>query len=166
MKLFLKIFLPILILAAISSSIFFIAKSKKLPEKKLTPNNYNLSQRQLKINDQILKVELAETDQQKSDGLSGRVKLDENQGMLFRDFPSDINLPAFWMKGMNFDLDLIWIRNNRIVGITPNIPKPTTKNQNKLPLYYPPSTIDSVLEVNAGWSKKHNIKISDSIVLN
>ena len=71
--------------------------------------------------------------------------------------------PSFWMKDMNFSLDLIWISQNKIAGVTENVPAPSNKNQ-KLPLYSPPSPIDQVLEVNAGWAKKNNIAVGDEVI--
>jgi uncharacterized membrane protein (UPF0127 family) len=66
------------------------------------------------------------------------------------------------MKGMKFDLDLIWIKNNRVIGITSNVPHPKNEND-ELPLYPPPSEIDMVLEVASGFSEKNNIAVGDTI---
>ena len=75
------------------------------------------------------------------------------------------------MVDMKFNLDLIWIDKNKVIGITPNVPMPPPCNQttqlcnSKLPLYYPPSVVDSVLEVNEGWAKKFNINVGDNLVV-
>jgi uncharacterized membrane protein (UPF0127 family) len=32
---------------------------------------------------------------------------------------------SFWMRGMNFPLDIVWVRNNVILGVTENVkPEP------------------------------------------
>lgn len=108
-----------------------------------------------------IKVELTETIGQKELGLSYRKSLPQDHGMLF-DFSDSPSKPGFWMKGMNFDLDLIWIKNNKIIAITKNVKKPTDQKET-LELYYPPSKIDYVLEVNSGWSDKNNIHVGDPI---
>lgn len=125
--------------------------------------NRALENRELQIGNNSLKVELADTETKRNLGLSGRGFLEDNHGMLFVDFMPPTLTPAFWMKDMNFDIDIIWIKDNQIIGITENVPKPVEKNN--LPLYYPPSAIDSVLEVNAGWSKTHQLKNGDKVEL-
>lgn len=116
----------------------------------------------LQIGGQILNVEVANTDASREQGLSDRTTMDESQGMLF-EFGQQVR-PAFWMKQMNFGLDFIWIDNGQIVGITPDVPAPAQKTSDSmLPLYYPPSPVDEVLEVNAGWAEKNNISVGDDV---
>jgi len=58
---------------------------------------------------------------------------------------------SFWMKGMRFALDMVWIdENRRIVGVTANVPAPRGTPAEQLPLYPSPDTTRYVLEVNAG----------------
>lgn len=129
---------------------------------RITPQeNYT---QELHIGPKKIFVEIAKAAEQKRQGLSGRGKLKDNQGMLF-DFTGTGEVRSgFWMKDMKFDLDLIWIKGGKIVGIIPNVPHPESIDD-KLPLYYPPSEVDYVLEVNAGWSEKYKIKIEDEIKL-
>ena len=62
-----------------------------------------------------LQVDLALTDEEKARGLSGRESLDEDEGMLFVfDVPGNY---GFWMKDMNFAIDIIWLNEK----ITPFI---------------------------------------------
>ena len=68
---------------------------------------------------------------------------------------------SFWMAGMNFPLDIIWINGNKIVDISKDAQPP--KNIG-LPAIISPSTkIDKVLELSAGAVEKFNIKIGDEI---
>ena len=99
-------------------------------------------------------------------GLSGRPRLTNSQGMLFNFGTS--TTPGFWMKDMNFDLDFIWIRDGKIIGITPNVPAPAQDKKfdtASLPTYYPPSAVNQVLEVNAGWAEKNNVTVGDAALL-
>jgi uncharacterized membrane protein (UPF0127 family) len=107
-----------------------------------------------------LYVDIARTPQKMQQGLSGRTGMAENQGMLF-DFEAETT-PTFWMKDMNFALDFIWVKNNKIIFITYSVPPPKSTAE-KLQLYSAPSPIDSVLEVNAGWAGENEIKIGDEV---
>lgn len=120
----------------------------------------------LMIGNKKIYVEIADTKEKMAQGLSGREKLQNDQGMLFdfrNDYP-DGTSPGFWMKAMKFDLDLIWIHNGKIIDITENAPAPKSAND-KLPLYYPKANIDMVLEVNAGWSGENGVEVGDVVQL-
>lgn len=101
-------------------------------------------------------VEIADTAKAKEQGLSGRDKLGKNEGMLFI-FPQS-GIYRFWMKGMKFPLDFIWIFNNQVVGMTENMGIDQTDIR-------PPQAIDQVLEVNSGWVKQNKVAIGDKIKL-
>ncbi len=115
--------------------------------------------------DNKLSVEVVDTDESRKLGLSNRATLLEGNGMLFDFTNTTTTLPSFWMKDMNFDIDIIWINQNKIIGITSDVPAPKNKNisETLLPSYPPPSTITHVLEVPSGWSKKNNLKVGDEI---
>jgi uncharacterized protein len=123
----------------------------------------------LSIGDQILTVAIANTPQTQAQGLSGRASMAEHQGMVFDFRNHPLKRPGFWMQGMQFDLDIIWIKKNpetnsgyRVSAVTPQVPHPRTET-NDLPLYYPPSDIDLVLEVTAGWTERNKITVGDEV---
>ena len=123
-----------------------------MPEEK----NYN----SLVIGGAELKVEIADTPQKRIDGLSGRQNLDQNKGMLFIFEKPDHY--SFWMKNMKFPIDIIWIdENKKIIDITKNASQESYPERfsPKIPAKY-------VLEVNAGWADKHNVKIGSTFLLN
>ncbi len=107
-----------------------------------------------------LLVEKAQTPKQWEKGLSSRTSLGELDGMLF--IFTAPHVPVFWMKNMQFPLDMIWIRNSVVVDITYNAPVETS---DKLPTYSPRVPVDMVLETNAGWANENNITIGDQIEL-
>lgn len=117
----------------------------------------------VKINNNVFEVEVAKSLAELSKGLSGRESLGENKGMLFVFGFSGKN--GFWMKDMKFSLDIIWIKDNRIAGIEKNVPPPATAAEG-LKIYYPPESINKVLEINAGLSDKLGIKVGDLIQFN
>ncbi|OGM29662.1 hypothetical protein A2801_00630 [Candidatus Woesebacteria bacterium RIFCSPHIGHO2_01_FULL_41_10] len=110
----------------------------------------------LRIGDTNVKIVLAKTPKEITQGLSGADPLAPNEGMLFIfDKPTQ---PAFWMKDMRFDLDMIWIREGKVVDIHENVPSPDPRaSLSSLPLYISKEPADSVLEVSAGFAKTHKI---------
>ena len=74
---------------------------------------------------------------------------------------------AFWMKSMLIPIDIVWIANNKVIGIEKNIqpPKPNTQNEN-LKLYEPDQPVNAVLELSAGATDQYNIQIGDSAQTN
>jgi uncharacterized protein len=70
----------------------------------------------LRVNGQVLKAEVAKTQQQLARGLGGRSCIGENQVMLF-EFGSPGYYP-FWMKDMRFNIDIVWLdQAHRVVDI-------------------------------------------------
>ncbi|MBI2033940.1 MAG: DUF192 domain-containing protein [Candidatus Liptonbacteria bacterium] len=117
----------------------------------------------LKIGEQEFQVEVAKDDVSRSRGLSGREYMAREQGMLFI-FDTAGN-HGFWMKGMKFSLDIVWIREGRIVGFSENLP-PVDEGLRPPPIYYPPEVADMVLEINAGLVQKYEFKVGDPIMYN
>ncbi|MGB9608762.1 MAG: DUF192 domain-containing protein [Minisyncoccia bacterium] len=113
------------------------------------------------INNQEFKVDLSDDSIKRTKGLSGRESLKENEGMLFL-FDSAGNY-GFWMKDMKFPIDIIWINNDEIVDLSPNLNPEPDKSIFNLKVYYPQKPVDKVLEINSGLIEKYNIKIGDKI---
>lgn len=105
-----------------------------------------------------LKAKIANTLQEQTRGLAGRHNLNDREGMLFvYNQPTE---PRFWMKGMLIPIDIIWIANNRVIGIENNI-----QPDGGTIFYRPPSPIDYVLEVSSGWSERNNINVGDQVII-
>jgi len=159
------ILFPIAITALIIAFLGLIVK--KYQPTTPTPTTKNRVEEQkpkVKINNTEIEVEIADTPEKRTKGLSGRDSLDQNKGMLFV-FPKGSNA-TFWMKDMKFDLDIFWIRDAKVVKIDKN-----TKAQkagtpdDKLTLYHSEGPIDYVLEVNSGFADKNSIKVGDKVEL-
>jgi hypothetical protein len=116
----------------------------------------------LRIKNNQIKVEVADSREKRAKGLGERDALALNDGMLFVfDKPGQYK---FWMKGLKFPLDIIWIRGNTIVDVLKYIPAPLPNEEDaSLPVYAPVTEVDKVLEVNAGYVDAHSIKIGDKI---
>jgi hypothetical protein len=101
-------------------------------------------------------VEVARTDAEHEKGLGGHAPLGDRDGMLFIfDQPGTV---SFWMKGMTFPLDMLWINDGKVVYLARDVPSfPPSTPDNALPIYTPTSPAKYVLEVNAGFAKKYGI---------
>lgn len=92
-------------------------------------------------------------------GLGGRNILAQNRGMLFiYDHKEHYN---FWMMGMKFPLDFIWIDGKRVVDLTLDVPPP--KAFTTPAMVKPMVSVDKILEVNAGVVKRLGIKVGDPV---
>lgn len=108
-------------------------------------------------------LDVADTEKSREIGLSGRASLAENTGMVFLfDQPST---PTFWMKGMKFPIDIIFLNNKKIVTIYKNVKPPKTTTEIPTSYYTPTSPSDTVIELKAGASDKYKLKTGDSIKL-
>lgn len=108
-----------------------------------------------------INVEISDSASELAKGLSGRENLDENAGMYF--VLGKRRVANFWMKGMKFSIDIIWIDEGRVVGFVENAPLPTEGN---ITTFTSPTPVTHVLEVNAGFVQKHSLKTGDSVTTN
>jgi hypothetical protein len=161
-----QIFLPIVLVAAFIVAVgMFIKKS---PSIRLPDTNIQTQtevSKTLKIGSKSVEVEVVDSEELRAKGLSGRSSLEENKGMLFVFEKRDVE-PVFWMKDMEFAIDIIWIDNDKIVRIDKEVPSAKKGvPDGSLTRYAPGQPIDYVLEVSSGFSDKNTIKIGDSVTL-
>ncbi len=140
-----------LAICVIFFSIFFLSKSFVQNDRVERQAPYVL------INEKIIYVDIAETQQEQTRGLSGREKLEEGKGMLFI-----FGLPGehgFWMKDMKFAIDIIWINEDKkIIYIKKN-----AQPESYPSVFVPKSNSKYVLEVPGGFSEKNGIKEGDAV---
>ncbi|MDO8471512.1 MAG: DUF192 domain-containing protein [bacterium] len=107
----------------------------------------------IKINDASIRVEVVNTPETRQKGLSGREMLPEGTGMLFI-FDSPVQ-DGFWMKDMNFAIDIIWIDEKfRVVNIEKEVTPETFPK-----IFYPNQPVKYVLELPAGYTNRYYIDI-------
>lgn len=112
------------------------------------------------INNHTFNLIVAKSAREKEIGLSDRKDLPKDQGMLF---PFDKEgYYGFWMKNMQFPIDIIYIKKGKIVTIFENV-KPPKDTGGKLIVYQSTETADTVLEINAGLVKEYEIKVGNEI---
>lgn len=114
----------------------------------------------VEVRGQRVAVELAESPADQALGLGHRDELPLDTGMLF--LYEQPAFYAFWMKGMRFSIDIVWIFKGRIVGIEPNIPFERGGNG---PTVRPSSLVDAVLEVPAGYAAARGWRIGDPVTV-
>lgn len=113
----------------------------------------------VRISDIPVKVMLADTQEERIRGLSGEMKLEATEGMLFV-FPED-GRHGIWMKDMRFSIDVVWIDvEGKIVDFVANIAPESYPS-----VYEPSSPARYVLELPAKFTDLHNVKIGDAVIL-
>ena len=110
----------------------------------------------IKIGDKTFSVEAVVSIESIIKGLGERDQIGSD-GMLF--FMPDRSVAQFWMHGMRFPLDFIWIDESTIVGIEKNVPAPKDPTSTNLPSYSSKVPVTQVLEIPAGKSDELGITV-------
>ena len=109
------------------------------------------------VGEATFRVDIADTREKRGLGLSGRPQLADGEGMLFV-FPSSGKYP-FWMKDMNFPLDIIWIdEHHTIVYIAPFLTPESYPTA-----YAPEGNAQYVLEVSAGTAAAKGMVVGEAV---
>ncbi len=116
---------------------------------------------EIKIGDRVFNVEIADTIASRAKGLSSHEPLSDNQGMLFV-FPFAAP-QVFWMKGMKFPIDIIWIKDDKVIGMAVGAGVEAGPNY---AFYKSSEAVDKVLEINAGLVSRLGIQTGDILQIN
>jgi uncharacterized protein len=102
-----------------------------------------------------IKAEVAQTPQQQQIGLMHRTSMGANEGMLFAfERPGQ---QCFWMKNTLLPLSIAFVADDgTVVNVDEMKPQTLDTHCSARPVRY-------VLEMNAGWFKKHGIKAGDKL---
>lgn len=125
------------------------------PQQVLAPT----SKISISLGDASIIVDVAKTDTERSKGLSGRTSLSEEEGLFFV-FPVSGDY-SFWMKDMNFPIDIIWVNDGlEVISVEANaLPQSYPKVfHSEVPARY-------VLEVSAGFAERHGVKAGTKLEL-
>ena len=102
-----------------------------------------------------IQVEIADTLKKRNLGLGKRLSLKKSWGMLF--VFEHRKQHRFWMKDMQFPLDIIWLDNRRIVHIIHNAKPASFKEEPEV--MTSPVPANFVLEIAAGMASKLRLKV-------
>lgn len=101
-------------------------------------------------------LEHANTNEKRIRGLSGRSGLADNAGMLFTFETS--GQQCFWMKDMNFSIDIIWLNDKKeIIKILPEVSPDT------YPSSFCADQTKYVVELPAGAARQADMDIGDRL---
>lgn len=154
-----KVLIGVVIVAVFIISIFFAVSSVS---KMVTL--FKGEKSALRVGDDIFLVTVADDEAERERGLSGAASLGKNEGMLFKyDAPV---IPVFWMRGMNFPIDIIWIADGKVVGWMTDLDPQKGAPESSLRRYSPPGFIDSALEVPAGTVINLNLSVGEAVSIN
>jgi uncharacterized membrane protein (UPF0127 family) len=110
------------------------------------------------IGGNVVKVELALTPSEEERGLGGRSSLPKDTGMLF--VLPKVGKNYFWMKDMQFPIDIIWLdEEQRIIYIENNLAPESYPNT-----FGPDENSKYVLEVNSGFAKANHLNVGDRVI--
>ena len=156
----------IIILLLLGAGIFFkIHSQKSIQENIYTTSCGQYAQGELKNGTSTITVDIADTECKQVLGLSGRKSLVGGQGMLF--VFNTIGNYGFWMKDMNFPLDIIWMDNDlQVVGIEKSLATSTYNDVNPAAsqIFGSQYSAQYVLEVPADYANKNTLKVGDKMI--
>ncbi len=107
---------------------------------------------------QVAVLEVQSSFSEQAKGLAGRSTLLEGEGMLFPISPP--RKVKVWMKDVAFPIDIIFLRNNKIVSIVNNAP-PCINT--RCQLYEPNTLVDAVIELPVGQAQKLHLHAGTAI---
>jgi uncharacterized membrane protein (UPF0127 family) len=113
----------------------------------------------LKVGNTNLILEIADTEAERTQGLSGRDSLVVNHGMLFVfDEPGNY---GFWMKDMRFPIDIIFLDVNlRVINVYEGVKPDSFPTP-----FYPVAPAKYVLEINSGEASRLGIDTNFQMIL-
>lgn len=113
----------------------------------------------IELDGTVVQAEIADTHEERIQGLSGREELAENHGMLSV-FERE-GTWGIWMKDMHFAIDILWLdEQGRIVTILRSIVPETYPK-----VFYPLAPARYVLELPAGFADVHGIAEGMQVVI-
>ena len=107
---------------------------------------------------QVAVLEVQSSFSEQARGLAGSSTLPEGEGMLFPVSPPQ--KVKVWMKDVAFPIDIIFLRNDKIVSIVNNAPPCINI---RCQLYEPNTLVDAVIELRVGQAQKLQLRTGTTI---
>jgi uncharacterized membrane protein (UPF0127 family) len=111
----------------------------------------------------VVKLEVASTDAEIQHGLMGRTSMPEDNGMVFLFHPQKpVN---FWMCHTLIPLDMLFVRDGKIIRIFEHVPPCKDETCANCPTYPagPGVAVTEVIELNGGYASRHGVKEGDPV---
>jgi len=112
---------------------------------------------------ETLEIMVADSIYRQQKGLGKRESLVPYDGMVFPFGLLDKH--GIVMRDMRFPIDIIWLKKGEVVDFAPTVAIEPGRKEGEYSIYRPRIDADMVLEVRAGWSKAHDLKIGDKMTL-
>lgn len=110
-----------------------------------------------------VKLEVADTPEEREDGLMNRSSLEPRSGMIFVYNEEDDR--SFWMKNTYIPLDIIFLDSDkRIISVEKAYPQPNTSDED-LRRYRSEEPAQYVVELPQNFSEKYSLGKGDELVL-
>lgn len=111
------------------------------------------------LNGHVVAVEVADTPEEREQGLMFRDSLEQDRGMLF--IFDESQEAHFWMKNTEIPLDIIFVNDEDIVSELYSDAQPCLTPF--CPAYSSHGKVKYVVEVNAGYAAKNGIQIGSEV---
>lgn len=113
----------------------------------------------LEFGSRTLSVEKVKSEHDRARGLGGRESIADDYAMLF--VYEDSGEHCFWMKDMNFPIDIIWLDEmKKVIYIAAYVPPESYPSS-----FCPPTEARYVLEVRAGLSDEASVDVGTQLQL-
>lgn len=147
-------------LLLISAALFILVILRIQP----TMRHITMERAHVSIGSAQFDARVADTRALRAQGLSGSAPLADGEGMLF--LFEKPGIYGFWMKGMTFPIDIVWIRSGKVIGYEEHLAAPPLLARNEeIETFYPPGEIDAVLEISAGAARKAGIQSGQDVII-
>jgi hypothetical protein len=157
-----KIFVIILTVTFVAIAItFFLVRESGVNNIKGDQNTISCGvyeKREIVLNNKTIIVDVSDTDCKRELGLSGIDDFAGMDGMLF--IFDEAGNYGFWMKNMNFSIDILWFNEEfEVVWIEKSISPETFPN-----IFGSKYISQYILELPANFSVENDIKVGDKII--
>ncbi len=144
----------------IAGGLYFFRRSAVTGNIVVTPPTetaITYQKKEVMLGDFSFTLEIADTPLLQERGLSYRAGLAPNTGMLFAfDTPRVLK---FWMKDMNFPIDIIWLdQNKKVVHIEHSLSPSTYPDS-----FGPETPTQYVIEIPAGGAKRAGVVVGNGV---
>lgn len=117
---------------------------------------------QVELGGEVIDLEVTRTEEEQATGLMYRASLADDRGMLFSFEPA--RPVQFWMKNVVIDLDMVFVHDNKIVGIAEDVPP---CHSTPCPTYGPGFgvLVDEVIELRGGRAAELGLAVGDAVAV-
>lgn len=139
-----------LLLLIVSGYVFYQFSFNQHPTKQVTIANCTFS------------AEVVTKTKEQQIGLTKYASLSAKKAMLFTFSKADTH--PFWMRNMKFPIDILFLKENVVVGVVANA-QPAKATDKNIPTYGDNIASDAVIEIGAGLVKKYGIKEGTKVTI-